>query len=82
MKHNPTACQYSILKTIKMYNHARNQCSHDSISGRIATIRSAQENNAVLNLFIATYGHGIDVSTEEHYRELMKHEIKKLAFFD
>ena len=59
----PSACQYSILKTIKMYNHARNQCRNvDTNSGRIATIRSNQENNAVLNLFIATYGHGIDVS--------------------
>ena len=55
-----TACQYSIMKTIKMYEDARNQCLHDSLSGRIATIRSEQENRAVHDLFVATYGHGIE----------------------
>ena len=48
------------MKTIKMYEDARNQCLHDSLSGRIATIRSEQENRAVHDLFVATYGHGID----------------------
>ena len=48
------------MKTMKMYEDARNQCG-TRIQGSIAVIRNEQENAIVNELFVATYGHGIDV---------------------
>ena len=58
-----SACQYSIVKAHRRYEHAKYQC-HTRLDpdGRVAAIANAEQNAEIHNLFIATYGHGIDVS--------------------
>ena len=53
-----------------MYENAKEQCEQQLTNGRIAVMRDAKENAVVNNLFVATYGHGLDVSFSTNFKLL------------